>query len=397
MLRIFISTRLRRYFKICVMMKISAVFIEKEIKNHTLTIDLCARINAPVRAVDSLKEAYAYVNSSDDPVARGKQTLILCRNKGTFIKNCPGTREYNCCGYEILHMASFCSMDCSYCILQTYFHPPLLQYFVNHEDMWHELERVFMRNRISRVGTGEFTDSLLWENFSNLTQRLVHRFSRQARAILELKTKTVAVDTLQGVEHNRKTILAWSLNTEKVIHSEERNTATLAARLKAARRCVAWGYPVGFHFDPIVIYEGCESDYKAVIQKLFTCVPAESIVWISLGTFRFIPALKQIIQERFPASGVVYHEFIPGLDGKMRYFKPIRMNIYKKIVQWIREAAPDVCIYFCMEDDEVWETCIGYTPSEAGGLPEMLDKAAAIHCGLSMPEDSAAENQKVKR
>ena len=379
------------------MMKISTVFIEKEIENHALAVDISNRINAPVSVIDSLKEAYAYVNKAEDPVSRGKQTLILCRNKGAFVKSCPGTRDYNCCGYEILHMASFCSMDCAYCILQTYFHPPVMQYFINQEEMWRELEQIFMRNQVSRVGTGEFTDSLIWENFSNLTPRLIQRFAEQDRAILELKTKTVSVGALNGLEHNKKTILAWSLNTEKVIQSEERQTTALAARLEAARRCASWGYPVAFHFDPMVIYDGCELDYKNVIQKLFARISPQNIVWISLGSFRFMPALKQVVQERFPSSKIVYHEFVPGLDGKMRYFKPIRMNIYQKIVQWIKEAAPDVCIYFCMEDDEVWETCLGFAPSEAGGLPEMLDAAAAAHCGISAPKDRPAEDQRVRK
>ena len=369
-------------------MKISAIFVEREISAYDQVAEICANLDAPVRVVDALKEAYAYVLEGNDPVTRGKQTLILTQNKGAFIKGCPGTREYNCCGYEILHLASFCNMDCAYCILQTYFHPPVMQYFVNHADMWPELERIFTANHISRVGTGEFTDSMIWEGFSDLTRRLVQRFSQQDRAVLELKTKTLSVDTLKGLGHNRKTIVAWSLNTEKVIQTEERYTTTLTARLKAARRCVAWGYPIAFHFDPIVIYDGCESDYKHVIQQLFTHVSPRDIVWISLGTFRFIPALKQIIQERFPSSGIVYHEFVPGLDGKMRYFKPLRMKIYKKIVQWIKAAAPDVCIYFCMEDDEVWESCLGFTPSEAGGLPEMLDASAVKHCGVAADQEA---------
>lgn len=373
-------------------MKINAVFVEKEVAGHALVDDICARMGVPGQVVDSLKDAYAYIFKGQDPVARGKQTLILCRNKGAFIKGCPGTREYNCCGYEILHTASFCTMDCAYCILQTYFHPPVMQYFVNHADMWQELEQVFLRDHISRVGTGEYTDSLIWEGFSDLTQKLVQRFSHQSRAILELKTKTSAVDALKGLDHNRKTILAWSLNTEKVIKSEERYTTSLDTRLKTARRCADRGYPIAFHFDPIVIYDGCEADYRHVVQKLFSYVPPRNIVWISLGAFRFIPALKTVIQERFPSSEIVYNEFVPGLDGKMRYFKPLRMNIFTKIVRWIREAAPDTCVYFCMEDDEVWKSCLGFTPEDMGGLPEMLDKAAMAHCNLVVPETRTTES-----
>jgi len=66
----------------------------------------------------------------------------------------------------------------------------------------------------------------------------------------------------------------------------------------------------------------------------------------------------------------------------MRYFKPVRMKIYQKIITWIREFAPDACIYFCMEDNEVWKKCLGFIPSDHGSLSKMLDKSAVKHCGL---------------
>jgi spore photoproduct lyase len=66
----------------------------------------------------------------------------------------------------------------------------------------------------------------------------------------------------------------------------------------------------------------------------------------------------------------------------MRYFKPLRIRLYQKMVSWIREVAPEVCLYFCMEDDEVWEKSMGFLPSEQGGLPEMLDTRAKKCCEL---------------
>ena len=48
---------------------------------------------------------------------------------------------------------------------------------------------------------------------------------------------------------------------------------------------------------------------------------------------------------------------------KMRYFKPLRIRIYQKIVTAIRKYAPELTVYFCMEDDEVWEQVMGYLPS----------------------------------
>jgi spore photoproduct lyase len=216
-----------------------------------------------------------------------------------------------------------------------------------------------------------------------LTDYLINRFSAQDKAVLELKTKTVNIERLNGLNHLRKTILSWSLNTPAVMKSEERRTATLAARLDAAFRCQQWGYPLAFHFDPMVIYEGCEVDYQKVVKQLFARIRPENIVWISLGTFRFMPSLKPLVVRRFPASKIVYGEFITGLDNKMRYFKPLRIALYRQMVAWIRDAAPDVTVYFCMEDDEVWEECMGWIPPSDGGLGRLLDSSAVEICDLS--------------
>jgi spore photoproduct lyase len=339
-------------------------------------------LNLTAVAVDDYREVYQRIMAAADPIQKGKHVLYLTRNKGAFIKKCPGTRSYTCCGYEILHIGSYCHMDCAYCILQTYFHPPVMQYFVNHSDLFTELERVFNGNEIRRIGTGEFTDSFIWDPWTDLSQDIVLAFADQNRAILELKTKTAAIGSLQNLVHRRKTIVSWSVNTPRIIRNEERHTASLSARLKAAAQCEAWGYPVAFHFDPIIIYDGCEAEYEDVVNQIFAAISAQNIVWISLGTFRFMPSLKPLVQKRFPDSKIIYGEFISGRDGKMRYFKPIRIELYQKIVACIRRLAPRVLLYFCMEDDEVWQKSLGYTADEKGGLDYMLDEQAKRHCGV---------------
>jgi spore photoproduct lyase len=362
--------------------EIKKLFVDAEIENHRETKHICGKIGIPAQITDDPLSIYRWINQSSDPVRLGKQVLYLTRNKGGFLKACPGTKAYTCCDYQILHVASFCVMDCSYCILQSYFHPPMLQFFVNREDLDAELTGFFHQGERKRVGTGEFTDSLIWERWTDLTEYLVTRFSKQEKAVLELKTKTVNIQKLKELDHRRKTILSWSMNTPAVIASEERNTAPLHSRLKAAEQCQKWGYPLSFHFDPMMIYQGCEEEYRKVVQMIFETIDPENIVWISLGTFRFMPSLKPIVANRFPSSKIIYGEFITGLDNKMRYFKPLRIELYKKMVKWIRDIAPDVTVYFCMEDDEVWKTATGFVPEPEGGLCRMLDKSAAKICGL---------------
>jgi len=364
-------------------MSLTKVYVDIQVADWPETRSVLSRIHLPWETVRDSRDVFENVSAAEDPVRFGKQVLFLTCNKGAFIRDCPGTRGYVCCRYRILHIGTCCTMDCAYCILQAYFHPPVLQYFVNHADLITELKHSFDENRLSRLGTGEFTDSLIWENWSDLSTRLVAAFAGQNCSVLEFKTKTAAIDRLQGLAHNRKTILAWSLNSERIIAREEQGTASLSARLRAAARAQAWGYPLAFHFDPLVIYDGCAEDYRRTIQQLFAAVEPDNIVWISLGTLRFMPALKPIIARRFPRSRIIYGEFVRGLDGKMRYFKPLRIELYRKLATWIRELAPQVCVYLCMEDEAVWQRCLGLQPSQFGGLGRLLDDSAVKHCGLA--------------
>lgn len=363
-------------------MQLSKLYIDAQIADDPEVRAIRTRLAVSTQIVSDAKKIYNLILAAGDPVNNGKQILFLTQNRGAFVRNCPGTRHYLCCSYKILHVGSFCNMDCSYCILQSYFHPPLLQYYVNRKKMYRELELLFAENTVSRIGTGEFTDSLIWDEWTDLSGPLIEKFSAQKHAVLELKTKTAAVGRLANLKHNRKTILSWSLNSNRIIHSEERKTASLSARLKAAAKSEAWGYPIGFHLDPLVIYEGCFEDYRQLVKQIFTYVSPENIVWISLGTFRFMPALKSIIQKRFPKSKIIYGEFIAGLDGKMRYFQPLRIELYRKVVGWIKEIAPHVLIYLCMENAEVWQKSVGFVPSERGSLAQMLDESAVKNCGL---------------
>ena len=85
-----------------------------------------------------------------------QNTLLITKNKGKFLKPCPGTPEYICCLYKILNTGLNCNLGCSYCILQAYFNEPDIRVFVNLEE---ELENIgeFIDSQpeeIFRVGTG---------------------------------------------------------------------------------------------------------------------------------------------------------------------------------------------------------------------------------------------------
>ncbi len=356
------------------------IVVESSCAEYQITRTIIERAGLPVTIVDESDFPALVDGQYPDNLSQGKKTLLLCLNRSEFLKKCPATREYRCCDYQVINVGTGCPMDCVYCILQAYLNNPYLTFFVNKEDLLSELDGKLSasESRLMRIGTGEFTDSMALDRFTHLSRDLVHFFAERTNAVLELKTKSAFVDNLKGLKHQRRTIMAWSLNSEKIMRTEEIRAANLEERLGAAAKCASWGYHLAFHFDPIISYPGWQQDYRETIRKLFAAVPAAAIRWISLGGFRYLPKLKQIGTSRFPHSGIYHHEFIEGLDGKQRYFRPHRVQLYKVLYrELISYADPSTCIYFCMESDEIWQEVMGFVPGDKGGLPAMLDKTMA--------------------
>lgn len=341
-------------------------------------LERCKKRGLPVRTLGE-REVPEIPGSYPDNLAAGKRHLLLCRNRGAFFKPCPGTKEYRCCGYQVLNIGMNCAMDCVYCILQSYLNNPWLSFFVNEDDLWAELDAALAAEpgRLFRIGTGEFTDSLVLDNLTRFGERLVPFMARHENAVLELKTKSVNIDNLRGLNHGGRCIVAWSLNSPAVTLREELRAAPLAARLEAARRCADWGYRLAFHFDPIIRHEGWEAGYRETVRALFEAVPREAIAWISLGALRYLPDLKRIATGRFPASRFFHQPFVDGLDGKRRYFRPERVELYRLLASEIGSRMHSrTCLYLCMENDAVWREVFGYSPEDKGGLAAMLDAAA---------------------
>lgn len=310
-----------------------------------------------------------------DPFTAAKKQTEFKEHRGPFIKSCPGTRCYVCCGYNFLNIATGCPIDCTYCILQDYLGPQPVTIHTNTGDMFDELEvSLSDDSHFIRIGTGELTDSLTVDGVTGYTKELVPFFAGYPNAALELKTKTDSVDNLMGLEHGGRTVVAWSLNPPEIIESEERGAASLDRRIAAAVRCRDAGYRLAFHFDPIIRYSDWHSGYASVAEALFDAgIEATNVAWISLGCLRFPPGMPEVIAERFPGSVIRTGRFITGKDGKSRYFKQIRIETYMALAAMLKKGWPDVFIYLCMESREVWQSSLGWSPT-AGELSDTLDE-----------------------
>lgn len=293
---------------------------------------------------------------------RGKRTLWLTLFKGPLLKPCPATGEsYTCCRYWTINAQLNCPLDCTYCILQSFLNFPLITIFVNIEDVLKEIDQLLASQpkRLFRMGTGELTDSLALDPITHLNEMLI-RHCYGKKMILEIKTKTDSIQHLPKIE-KRNIIVSWSLNPEDLIKNEEFKSAPAQSRLKAAREVLKKGYRLGFHFDPLLMTADWGKKYGQLIDLLTRTIPEEEVLWVSLGSFRYPSSLKSIIDKRFPNSRIVTGEFVRGADGKMRYFRPERTILYQTIHEKLRERWKNVFIYFCMENQTVWQDVMGFS------------------------------------
>jgi spore photoproduct lyase len=353
------------------------IYIEKEAVDLPLARQVIKRCpGVPIEIVQSAKELIAALQKQRDDTVHGKKKLLLCRNRGRFLDACPGTQIYRCCGYAVLTPGAGCPLDCTYCVLQAYLNNPLITLYANQQDMLDELEAApeLVSGAIRRIGTGEFMDSLALEHLTDFASLVLPFFRSRPGLVLELKTKTVHIEPLLRLDHGGAYIISWSLNTADIVAAEEHGAADLAERIEAAKKVIACGYRVAFHFDPMIYHEGWEQGYRAMVGMLAENIPPESIAWVSIGALRFMPQLKGIAQRRFPATRIYTGEFLPGMDGKMRYLQELRLEMFTKMAGWLTDLLPGVFVYFCMENELSWKTSFGFFPASNAALKELLDR-----------------------
>ncbi len=357
--------------------QIEKIYIDDKAEDDWVSRAITKRLtHIPVERVTDKKNLIKRTFSEQDPISQGKKALFITHFYGRRLKPCPGTSRHICCGYYVINAITNCPMDCSYCVLQAYLNNPFIMLYSNWEELFQEIRAFLSKDHsfLPRLGTGELSDSLALDSIFPISEPLVSYFAEVQQGILELKTKSAEVEQLLSLNHRGRTVVSWSINPEQIIREEERRTASLQERLDAAKKCQESGYAVGFHFDPLIDHESWEKSYEETVRALFKTINTKRIAWVSLGGFRYPQPLKGVAKERFPDARVFLGELFPGKDGKFRYLKEIRIEMFRKVVTWLREGDPDLFIYLCMESQEVWERVFGWAPHNSSHLNQLFEE-----------------------
>ncbi len=345
-------------------------FVEKSQRNSAIA----RRFSSVAKNVAEVAVA---PNSTD--YRDGKKVIAITAKKGNAFSRCASQSDkYICCNVYVLPSVSNCPYDCSYCFLQNYLTDTTTSVVADTAALLDDVKARASKEpwRFFRFGTWELGDSLALEAETHAAAELVGAVQPMKNCLLELKTKSACVDTLLGLDHGKRVVIAWSLNPQAVISAQELKTATLQRRLQAIKKVADDGYLIAIHFDPMILHDGWRTGYEALVEQLFAMVPAEQVVWISIGSLRFNPEMKKAMEHNFPKSRITAAEMVLGDDGKMRYVKPLRVEMYRHLYAMIRHyGGEEPFVYLCMERWDMWKKVFGKTPESGGHLDYLMTES----------------------
>lgn len=349
------------------------ILVEQAVADLPLSREIIQKF--PQAKVETVEDARAWKKPCD--ITPAKKILGLAEQRGAALKPFPKIPDAINLGDYVFNPVSNCHLECTYCILQSYLkNNPVLTVFTNVEYFLRAIDELAQRNPRSclRLGTGELSDSLALDDITGFSKQWVPFVARYEQIYFELKTKSDRIENLLSLESKGHTVVSWSLSPPEIIAREELKCAPLAARLAGARRLARAGYPIGLHLDPLIYFEGWERAYLRLIDEVAQTLAPEQIAWVSLGSLRFDRELKTIAETRFPHTTLFTEDFVVSPAGKLRYFRTIRIEMYRKLWQWLHQWDVEFPRYLCMEPAWMWEKVTGESPAASKVEAQLMQR-----------------------
>lgn len=317
-----------------------------------------------------LREAYeairnsvnSYENFTPHTVPKEQKfTFKVAEKQGFGLGLCPvASEKTRCCNLLTLDAVESCGFDCSYCSIQSFYNQNTITFDSAFKDKLLSLN--LDPNKTYHIGTGQASDSLMFGNREGVLDALFAFARDNPNVLLEFKTKSDNIKYLLENEVPKNILCTWSLNTSTIIENEEHLTASLEKRINSARRLADKGVKVGFHFHPIVEYEGYLDEYKEVYNTLLEMFQPNEVALVSFGTLTFIkPVIKQLRGRDFKTKITqIPHE---DASGKTSYPEATKVEMFKHAYEsfapW-QKGEDKVFFYLCMEPHELWAKTFGY-------------------------------------
>lgn len=289
----------------------------------------------------------------------GKKTLVFGELKSAVRFS---QEEGNTCpNYWHFSPYGFCPYGCKYCYLagtQGVKFSPTVKIYVNLPEMLDEIDRIARRlGKPTPFYIGKLQDPLALDLLTAYSTVLVPFFSEHPYARLTLLTKSVNVDRLLELEHKGHTILSWSVNPPDICKMFEENVPSMDERLETMCRVSSAGYPVRVVMMPIIPICGWQDIYTTFTKRLLETVPIQRLTLGGICIYRGARKLmEQKIGSNNPISNNIETIWQRTGDGRARYSKVLRREVYSIIIKAARRVCPELELALCLEEWELWQT-----------------------------------------
>lgn len=264
-----------------------------------------------------------------------KRTLVVRVRKQGGFEPCKPSAHYQ------LPVVVSCPGLCEYCYLQTRLGPrPYLRVYANIESILGEAARLVEDRKPEKtVFEGAATsDPLAVEWLTGSLKAAIEFIGHLEHGRFRFVTKYSDVGPILEARHQGRTTVRFSLNADYVVRAFEHRTAGLEARILALKEVVGAGYPVGIMIGPIIIFDGWQSQYESLLEKLGStlsrAIPQHAIPF-ELITHRYTKRAKANIRKVFPQSDLPMDEsdrrLVYGQFGYTKHVYP------KEVVREIRD------------------------------------------------------------
>ena len=286
-----------------------------------------------------------------------ERSILLLRNrKSSFIEQFrhPIGR---CAKFYKLTAYNSCNFWCEYCYLYlTFRNQPVSTHFVNYEKMYEEIEKFdksTIPKRLRVLNLGELGDPLAVDYITGFAREVVSFTADNAKNTrLLFLTKSDCVNDLLQIDHQGRTIISFSINTNEVFEQLEHRTASPYSRLAAAAKVARAGYEVRIRIDPVIFYSTWQEDYVSLVDKIYEFVQPTRI---TIGEYRPSSGLGNHIGNRFPESPLLRtNKGLVREGGKLRYPKGLRIEMFSAIINAIKKHDSNVQISLCKENADIW-------------------------------------------
>jgi spore photoproduct lyase len=285
--------------------------------------------------------------------SRGKQTLVLGEHGSAVRYSNEGGNA--CPNYWHFSPYGFCPYGCHYCYLAGtpgVWFSPTIKIFLNLEEILAEVDQTAMRLASPMAFyLGKLQDGLALEPLSGYARAMIPFFARHPYARMVILTKSADIENLLDLNHGGKTILSWTVNAPEVTHDFEKNTPDVTSRVESMRRCALAGYPVRAVVMPIIPLAGWQEIYGHFISSLIASVPLSRI---TLGSICSYTQAQRLMELKLGRENTISMLMDRGQDksddGRIRFRRSIREEVYRYLLERIRRDRPDLEIGLCLED-----------------------------------------------